>query len=261
VSEPVPGEVARARHLIATATRIVVLTGAGVSAESGVPTFRGREGLWRNFRPEQLATAEAFRRDPLLVWSWYDWRRQAIARCQPNAAHHALAAMAFDRSGVRIVTQNVDALHGQAARDVSEGRHPGAAMPLELHGCLFRLRCTECGARREDREPLDTSMAESLPRCEQCSSLLRPDVVWFGESLDREILEESLELGRKADVCLVVGTSALVYPAAGIALATAEGGGKVIEVNPEPTPLTGLSEVSLRASACAVIPELIAAIS
>lgn len=247
----------RAHHLTSQAERVVVLTGAGVSAESGVQTFRGAGGLWRNYRPEQLATPEAFASDPRLVWEWYGWRRQAIAACAPNAAHHAIARLALDRAGMRVVTQNVDGLHALAARAMSEGRHPGPAMPLELHGSIFRARCTSCLSRSEHRDPIDSALEETLPRCDRCQALLRPDVVWFGESLDAPVIDEALQLGREADVCLVVGTSAVVYPAIGIALATADHGGAVIEVNPEQTPLTRVATVSLRAAACAVIPDVL----
>jgi NAD-dependent deacetylase len=256
-------ELERAAALLADAERIVVLTGAGVSAESGVPTFRGADGLWRNFRPEELATPEAFARDPRLVWEWYDWRRAAIGACRPNAAHLALARLALTRPGVRIVTQNVDALHTVAAREAAGAlgaeQLPAAALPLELHGCILRVRCTSCGAREEHRARLDTSLQETLPRCAGCDALLRPDVVWFGEMLDGTTIDEAMRLGRAADVCLVVGTSALVYPAVGVALATAEHGGAIIEVNPEPTPISRLAAVSLRSSACEAVPAMMRA--
>src|SRR5688500_4617774 len=172
---------ARARDLMERAERVMVLTGAGISAESGVPTFRGAEGLWKEFRPEQLATPSAFTRDPRLVWEWYDWRRRRVRACQPNAAHMALAGLALRRGSARarIVTQNVDGLHAIAARETATRlavtASPSAALPLELHGSLFRVRCTSCGERREDDAPVDASSPESLPRCPRCSALLRPD--------------------------------------------------------------------------------------
>jgi NAD-dependent deacetylase len=197
---------ARARDVVGRAERILVLTGAGVSAESGVPTFRGTEGLWREFRPEELATPSAFARDPRLVWEWYDWRRRRVRECRPNPAHLALAALALAPGRrVRIVTQNVDGLHGVAARQAAASllAPPTAAdagAPLELHGSLFRVRCTVCGARRSHLDPIDASSTDSLPRCDRCDALVRPDVVWFGEPLDDAILGEALERARTASV-------------------------------------------------------------
>jgi NAD-dependent deacetylase len=254
---------ARARDAVERAQRILVLTGAGISAESGVPTFRGAQGLWKEFRPEDLATPSAFARDPRLVWEWYDWRRRRVQECRPNAAHLALASLALARgSGARIVTQNVDGLHAVAARDVAATliRPPAAAdaaAPLELHGSLFRVRCTACGARRPHVEPIDATSPASLPRCEACAALLRPDIVWFGEPLDDAVLGEAIERARTADVCLVVGTSAVVQPAASLAMVTKRAGGSVIEVNPESTPLTPFSDVSIRATAAATVPKIV----
>jgi NAD-dependent deacetylase len=248
----------RARTLLAGAARTVVLTGAGVSAESGVPTFRGPEGLWRKYRPEELATPEAFRRDPRLVWEWYAWRQERVRACVPNAGHYALAKLV--RSGfARLVTQNVDGLHERAAQETAGGSaRRSEESPLELHGSLFRVKCTRC----DWRAPLDTaveaSSAETLPRC-ACGALLRPAVVWFGEALDAAVIAEAFELAEAADVCLVVGTSALVQPAASLPLATLRTGGAVIEVNPEPTPLTRLSSVALSGPSAVILPELLAA--
>jgi NAD-dependent deacetylase len=255
---------ARARDLVKRAGQVVVLTGAGVSAESGVPTFRGPEGLWENFRPEELATPSAFARDPRLVWEWYDWRRRRVLECRPNAAHLALAALALE-SGARacIVTQNVDGLHAVAAREVADKLAASAAVaavaaPLELHGSLFRVRCIACGARRSHVEPIDTTSRESLPRCDGCDALLRPDVVWFGEPLDDAVLSEAIDRARTADVCLVVGTSAVVQPAAGLAMLTKRAGGCVVEVNPDVTPLTPFADVSIRSTAADAVPGLVA---
>jgi NAD-dependent deacetylase len=253
---------AAARDLLAGARAIFVLTGAGVSAESGVPTFRGAAGLWKEFRPEELATPAAFSRDPRLVWEWYDWRRRLILGCRPNAAHRALATLALEAGRhVRIATQNVDGLHAVAARDAAANMDSAlgldAALPVELHGSLFRTRCTACGARRPHVEPIDTSSRDSLPGCDQCGSLLRPDVVWFGEPLDGAVLAEAVEAAEGADVCLVVGTSAVVQPAGSLALVTKRRGGQIIEVNPEPTPLTPLAAVSVRASATTAVPDLV----
>ncbi len=253
------GMVERARALLTDAGSVLVLTGAGVSAESGVPTFRGEGGLWRSHRPEELATPEAFGRDPRLVWEWYGWRRELVGRCRPNAGHDALARFALECAGVAVVTQNVDGLHEVAARDASGAVDPTSALPLELHGSLFRVRCTACRRQAYDREPVDASTAASLPHCPDCGALLRPDVVWFGEALDPEVLERAFAIAETADICLVAGTSAIVHPAAALPLATLRAGGRIVEVNPDPTPLTGLAELSLRSRSGTLLPALLTA--
>ncbi len=258
------------RRLLQSAKNMLVLTGAGVSAESGVPTFRGPDGLWKKHRPEQLATAEAFRADPRLVWEWYGWRRQRVAACSPNAAHEAMARLTVRDPRVRIVTQNVDGLHELALQEVlaegtdSDGSMPDArpamspaALSLELHGSLYRVRCLACRFHQGDRNPIDATSAGSLPHCPECGSLLRPDVVWFGESLDENTLEAAVTTAQGAEVCLVVGTSAVVHPAASLPLLTRQNGGVIVEVNPEPTPLSAVARVSLRAPATEVIPLLL----
>lgn len=228
----------RGRAMVAAARRIVVLTGAGISAESGVLTFRGPDGLWQGRRPEELATPEAFRRDPRAVWEWYAWRRERIAACRPNAGHLALARLALERPGVALVTQNVDGLHELAAREVAGERRAEPAHPLELHGAIFRVRCTGCGARADHRDPVDAREHEALPRCRRCAGLLRPDVVWFGEPLPADTLDAAFRAASSADIALAVGTSAIVEPAASIPRFAIANGGRLIEVNPEPTPLS-----------------------
>lgn len=232
----------------------MVLTGAGISAESGVPTFRGAGGLWKTYRAEDLATPEAFARDPRLVWEWYGWRREIVASCAPNAAHRALAIAARERSAFRVVTQNVDGLHAEAAG-------PDGPRPLELHGSLFRTRCTRCDARWDDRQRVDATSLTTLPHCNTCGSLARPGVVWFGESLDAEVLGEAVQLASASDVCLVIGTSAVVHPAAGLADMTRRGGGRVIEVNVADTPLTGAASIAIRGTAVDVVPTLLRALT
>lgn len=245
----------RAAAGIGGARRVVVLTGAGVSAESGVPTFRGPDGLWKSHRPEELATPGAFARDPRLVWEWYQWRRDLVGGCAPNPGHRAIARLQAGRPDTVLVTQNVDGLHAMAARETgAEG-----ARILELHGSLFRVRCARCPWRAGRREAVDATSEASLPRCPECGALVRPDVVWFGEGLDREVLEGAFHAGREADVCVVVGTSAVVQPAASIPLATLEGGGVLIEVNPERTPLSPLAMATIRAGAGEVLPCLLRA--
>jgi NAD-dependent deacetylase len=267
--------VEEARRVLEGARSVLVLTGAGISAESGVPTFRGEGGLWRRHRPEELATPEAFARDPVLVWSWYRWRRELVAKCAPNAGHRALAHLALSGRGA-IVTQNVDGLHEraaaeaareaareaaeEAARAAGEG-DPTAALPLTLHGALFGNRCTGCGRRTDARTTaVDATAPAALPRCPApCGALLRPDVVWFGEALDADVLQRAFALAEAADVCLVVGTSAAVQPAASIPLGTLRRGGVVIEVNPEPTPLTPHATASLHGPAGTLLPDLLPA--
>ena len=247
-------ELIRARGLVAEAGRVVALTGAGISAESGVPTFRDAGGLWRNHRPEELATIGAFERDPRTVWEWYEWRRGFLSTCEPNEGHRALARFFLGRGTAGIVTQNVDGLHTRAAVEAAGDGPPGAALPIEIHGAIARDRCNECGLRAE-AEPLD---AGSLPCCAECGGLRRPDVVLFGEMLDGALLERAHAMAARADLCLVVGTSAVVYPAAAIPLATLHAGGRIIEVNPQATDLTSAAAAALRGEAGAVLPELLA---
>jgi NAD-dependent deacetylase len=218
--------------------RIVVLTGAGVSADSGIPTFRGAGGLWREFRAEDLATPEAFRRDPMLVWEWYEWRRKLIREAKPNAAHEALARIA----DAVIVTQNVDGLHARAgSRDV-----------VELHGSILRVRCVREGTRTLHEEPYQ----ELPPRCE-CGALLRPDVVWFGEMLPEEALARAAAAVQGADLMLVIGTSGVVYPAAGLVNLHS---GVSIEVNPEATPTHSSCTLAIAERAALATPPLVEAI-
>ena len=219
---------------------VAVLTGAGVSAESGVPTFRGAGGLWRQFRAEDLATAEAFRRDPRLVWEWYAWRREVVAACQPNTAHRTIAAMEHSVPDFTLVTQNVDGLHERA----------GSRRVLRLHGSLWSMRCVREGTRHEN---LDLPLAELPPRC-ACGALLRPDVVWFGETLDPTVVRAAVKAATQTDVMLVVGTSALVYPAAELPLLTLEAGGRVIEFNVERTALSPYADEVILGPATETLP-------
>ena len=232
-----------AREALAKAGSIAVLTGAGVSADSGVPTFRGPGGLWEDHRPEELATPQAFAADPELVWRWYAWRRSLIADCQPNPAHLALARLEAGISGYTLITQNVDGLHHLA----------GSRNVLELHGSIWRLRCVACGAEETNRG-LDLP---PLPRCGQCGGLLRPGVVWFGESLDEAILQKALQAAQGCQVMLVIGTSAVVQPAASLSSVAKGAGAFVIEVNLDPTPNSGLVDVSLMGKAAEIMPALV----
>jgi NAD-dependent deacetylase len=238
--------VARLSDRLRAATRITVLTGAGVSAASGVPTFRGEEGLWRRYRPEDLATPEAFARDPVLLWEWYGWRRETIARCTPNAAHEVLARWSQEDGRTSVVTQNVDDLHVKA----------GTARLVRLHGSIWELACSvgccEDGRRawRDERVPLP-----GLPHCPHCQALARPAVVWFGEAL----AEADLRAALKATVCdvfLTVGTSSVVYPAAGLVDQARHHGAFTVEINAEATPATADVDLAIQGRAEEVLPEV-----
>jgi NAD-dependent deacetylase len=232
-----------AREWIREARAVAALAGAGLSAESGVPTFRGPGGLWRQRRPEQLATPEAFARDPRLIWEWYDWRRGRLAEAQPNAGHRALAALESSKQRFTLVTQNVDGLHDRA----------GSRNVIRIHGDLWTLRCTACSReRRDERIPLP----ELPPRCE-CGALMRPGVVWFGEPLPAGLWERAQRAAREADLLLVVGTSAVVYPAAGLVPLAKACGARVIECNMEETPFSAELDKSFRGAAGELLPQLI----
>ena len=246
------GQWRRARRLVRDARHVIALTGAGISAESGVPTFRDAGGLWKSYRPEELATPEALARDPQTVLEWYGWRRSVLAGCRPNEGHRALARFFLRRGESGLVTQNVDGLHTVAAHEEAGGDPAEAALPIELHGAVGRDRCQSCAARWP-AEPL----GEDLPRCSDCGGLRRPDVVLFGESLDADLLGRAYRLAERADLCLVVGTSAVVYPAAALPLATREYGGNVVEVNPQRTALTEVATVALRGEAGTILPGLL----
>lgn len=222
---------------------VVALTGAGVSAESGVPTFRGEDGLWRHYRPEELATPHAFARDPALVWEWYDWRRGLIAACRPNPAHVTLADMEARLPDFTLITQNVDGLH----------RLAGSQRLLELHGDIWRMRCTRQATSFEDRT---SPLPEMPPRCPDCGALLRPDVVWFGESLPSDVLQAACAACAACDLMLVVGTSALVQPAASLPLIAKQNGAALVEINPQPTPLSDQADLTLRQPAAQALPQL-----
>ncbi|MGH9374077.1 MAG: NAD-dependent deacylase [Vicinamibacterales bacterium] len=225
------------------ARKIVVVTGAGVSSASGVPTFRGDDGLWKHFRAEDLATPEAFAHDPRTVWEWYDWRRSMIARCTPNAAHDVLARWSA-RPGFTLITQNVDGLHERA----------GTANVIRFHGSIWDLRCAaECGvAPWEDH----TAPLPSLPVCPSCGGLARPGVVWFGETIDPDVLERASNAAATADVLLSVGTSSLVYPAAGLLHHARRAGAFTAEINPGATGASGTVDLAIAAPAEDALPML-----
>lgn len=223
---------------------LVALTGAGVSQESGLRTFRDAQtGLWAQYKPEDLASPEAFRRDPKLVWDWYAWRREAVKGVRPNAGHYALAEIEKRVPQFTLITQNVDGLHRMA----------GSQNLLELHGNIQRVRCAECSTFTETWDD-DTA---SVPGCKQCGGLLRPDVVWFGESLPRDQLEAAVEAARSCHVFFSIGTSGLVQPAASLAFAAHNRGAVVVEINAEATPLTPKADFVLHGKSGEILPRLV----
>jgi len=231
---------------LAAARRVTVLTGAGVSAASGVPTFRGPEGLWRRYRPEELANADAFAANPRLVWEWYDWRRQVVARCSPNAAHRVLAGWARRFPSYAVITQNVDGLHERAGLDDV----------IRLHGSLWEVLCWDGCAASPPRWRDETVPFPDLPpRCPHCGGMIRPGVVWFGEALPaREVVRA--DAAADCDVFITAGTSAIVYPAAGYLHLSRARGAFTVEVNPADTPATEHVEVAIRLPADVALAEL-----
>ncbi|HZP01105.1 MAG TPA: NAD-dependent deacylase [Terriglobia bacterium] len=235
------------RRTLKEASSVVALTGAGISAESGIRTFRGAGGLWRQYRPEKLATPEAFERDPKLVWEWYDWRRAVIQAAKPNPGHAALAELESrtvkQGGSFTLITQNVDGLHDRA----------GSRGIVKLHGDIWTVRCVGCGrSERNDQVPL----LPLPPHCE-CGALMRPGVVWFGEPLPEDEWERATKACAAAQIVLVIGTSATVYPAAGLAQAAQQAGAKMAVVNPEPTALDEMAEWVLRGPSGELLPGLL----
>ncbi|MET0426128.1 MAG: NAD-dependent protein deacylase [Actinoplanes sp.] len=243
-----------ASALLREAGRVVVFTGAGISAESGVPTFReALTGLWERFDAQALATPEAFRADPELVWGWYEWRRAAVERVAPNPGHAAVAVVEAHVRQSTVITQNVDDLHERA----------GSKSPIHLHGSLFAPRCASCGvsAPPPDGPAGEPAAGRRLapPRCSACAGSVRPGVVWFGEALPEEALAAAVQAAADCDLLLTVGTSGLVYPAAEIPQVAARFGAPVIQINPQPTPLDPVAAINLRGPAAEILPALVGA--
>jgi NAD-dependent deacetylase len=233
-------ELSEVAALLRRKPRIAVLTGSGISAESGIPTFRGKDGLWKQYRAESLATPEAFGRDPRLVWEWYDWRRGLIIKASPNAGHKVLAGWEAVFPGFVLITQNVDGLH----------RRAGSKNVLELHGNIWEVKCT---AEQTISVIPDHPLPEIPPRCPTCGALLRPNVVWFGEALPVEAIEKAFAAAASAELMFVIGTSAFVQPAASLPLTAADRGAAIVEINPDPTPLTPHANYAFAAGAGEVL--------
>ena len=231
------------RDRIQQAQSVTVLTGAGISADSGVPTFRGSEGLWKNFRPEELASPEAFDRDPQLVWEWYNWRRELLSTKHPNAAHEALVKLETLIPDFWVITQNVDGLH----------RSAGTQNLSEIHGNIWKIRCTQCHEITVNHDvPLPFP-----PTCTTCGGLLRPHIVWFGEALAPKDLEQSYAALNRCDLLLIIGTSGVVYPAASFAPVAKDHGAFVVELNLDPTPHSSVVDVSFQGRAKELVPLLL----
>ncbi|MBD3165090.1 NAD-dependent protein deacylase [bacterium] len=229
------------------ADRVGVLTGAGVSRESGVPTFREADGLWNRFRPEELANVNAFISNPERVWEWYQWRRDLIGKVEPNPGHYALAEMEQLLEQFTLVTQNVDNLH----------RHAGSDRVIELHGNIMRNKCHNCGVIVET----EIEFAEGeLPKCEACGGMIRPDVVWFGEMLPADAIEQAWNEARQCDVFFSVGTSAIVYPAAQLPFEAKAAGAYLVEVNPQKTDLTRLADLYIGTPSGEAMPKVVDAL-
>jgi len=231
-------------RLLQHVQRIAVLTGAGASQESGLRTFRDSQtGLWSQYKPEDLASPQAFARDPKLIWDWYAWRPEAVKSVRPNAGHYALVEIEKQIRQFTLITQNVDGLHRMA----------GNQNVLELHGNIQRVRCSECYTFTETWGD-DT---EFVPQCAVCGGLLRPDVVWFGELLPRDQLEAAVEAARTCDVFFSIGTSGVVQPAASLAHAARNRGAIVVEINADTTPLTPKVDYFLQGKSGEILPELV----
>jgi len=227
------------------AKSVAVLTGAGISAESGIPTFRGNEGLWKKFKPEELASVDAFLRNPDLVWEWYAYRKHVVRESQPNAGHRALVDLEALIPDVTVITQNVDNLHQRA----------GSKNVVELHGNITRNFCNDCGARYDDEAIPETP---GVPRCQKCGGLIRPAVVWFGELIPPDQWRLAETAARRANVFFSVGTSGIVYPAASLPLLAKDHGAYVVEINTEITPLSDIVDETIIGKAGDVLPEIVA---
>lgn len=224
------------------AKSIVFFTGAGISAESGIPTFRGKDGIWNKLKPEELANFNAFLRNPNMVWEWYNHRKKIVHESKPNAGHLAMAEMQNYFSNVTVITQNIDNLH----------RRAGSNTIYELHGNIERNYCIKCGKKYND----ELNFIDKAPTCD-CGGLIRPDVVWFGEYLPQDQFISSEEAAVKSDIFFVVGTSGIVYPAAGIILTAKKSGAYIVEINIEETEVTRYADKSFFGEAGKILPQIL----
>lgn len=234
-------KIIEAKEIIDKASRITVLTGAGISAESGIPTFRGEQGFWRQQRPEDIATPQAFWRDPKFVWEWYDLRRQTIKEARPNSGHYAIVDLENQKPSFNLITQNIDGLHQLA----------GNRNMIELHGNIWQIRCTKCGNVEENYE---VPIKELPPNCRKCSALGRPNVVWFGEMIPMAAIDKSLIAIEQCEVMLIVGTSGVVEPAASMGLVAKQTGKIVIEINVEPTVNSSFYDLTILGKSGEILP-------
>jgi NAD-dependent deacetylase len=241
IHNTIPGDII---HRIAAAHHIVFFTGAGVSAESNIPTFRGNEGIWTKFKPEELANFNAFIKNPQLVWEWYAARKRIIHESQPNAGHYAITKMEKLVPCVSVITQNIDNLH----------RRAGSSKVFELHGNIERNYCIKCGKKYSD-DLLNHS--ELPPICTTCGGLVRPDVVWFGEFLPSDEWKASEKAASECDVFFSLGTSGIVYPAASIPQIAKQAGAYLIEINPEETPISTYADITILGKSGIVLPDLV----
>lgn len=237
-------EIARAYELIRDSEAVTVLTGAGISSESGIPTYRGQEGLWRNYSPQELATAEAFSRDPKLVWEWYDSRRAVMKDAKPNPGHFAVTTLERKKKDFTLITQNIDGLHLVA----------GTRNVIELHGSLWEIRCVKCDRVEKNYQ---VPLPELPPKCARCDEPMRPNTVWFEEIIPMERIDRSLFAIERSDLVLIIGTSGVVEPAASMGLIAKKSEKAVVEINIEVTPGTGLYDASILGKSGEVLPLLV----
>lgn len=234
-----------AKEIIDKSKSIVVLTGAGISKDSGIPTFRGEDGLWKQYSPQELANPDAFFRNPKLVWQWYNWRRELISKAKPNPGHLALHKLELIKEEFLLITQNVDGLHSKA----------GNRKLIEFHGNIWKEKCVQCDFKRYNEVIYKED--DLPPACPVCGSLIRPDVVWFGEAVPFENIQKSFEALRRCDTMLSVGTSGVVYPAAALVEYAVKTAKKVIEINYERTPFSDFVDVSIQERASVLLPRLV----
>jgi NAD-dependent deacetylase len=233
----------RVSNKIKKVKTLTLLSGSGISAESGVPTFRGKDGLWKKYRAENLATPRAFYSNHKLVWEWYNWRREIISDKKPNPAHYACVDLEGKfQSNFNIITQNVDGLHQKA----------GSKNIIELHGSIWRTKCTECGNKEENREKLNNS-----PKCHICGGLLRPDVVWFGEALDEKVILKAFDTIFASEMVIIIGTSGVVYPAAQFGSTAKDNGSFLVEINLDETPNSSQVDISIKGKAGEILPKIV----